>query len=73
MTAVFLGFLLGMLNPPNRRIRFRMYGGVGGAESQDSPLSRLTAAGAEAIRTLQVNLDIVDLNYLSGQIPTFTR
>jgi hypothetical protein len=32
----------------------------------------LTAAGAEAIRTLQVNLDIVDLNYLSGQIPTFT-
>src|SRR5215469_4499995 len=34
--------MLDVLNPPNRRIRFRMYGGVGGAESQDSPLSRLT-------------------------------
>jgi len=36
MTSAFLGFALGVLNPPNRRIRFRMYGGVGGAESRDS-------------------------------------
>src|SRR5262245_19557556 len=35
--------MLGVLNPPNRRIRSRMYGGEGGAESRDSPLSRLTA------------------------------
>jgi len=27
-------------NPPNRRIRTRTYGGVGGEESRDSPLSR---------------------------------
>jgi hypothetical protein len=44
MTSAFLGYMLGLLNPPNRRIRFRMYGGVGGAESRDSPLSRLTAS-----------------------------
>ena len=49
IASVFLAFMLGALNPPNRRIRSRMYGGVGGAESRDSPLSRLTAAGAEAI------------------------
>ena len=30
-----------MHNPPNRRIRTRTYGGVGGAEPQGSPLSRL--------------------------------
>ena len=29
-----------MHNPPNRRIRTRTYGGVGGAEPQGSPLSR---------------------------------
>src|SRR5262249_39770082 len=29
-----------MHNLPNRRIRIRMYGGVGGEESRDSPLSR---------------------------------
>src|SRR6267142_5734318 len=29
------------LNPANRRIRTRTYGGVGGEESQGSPLSRL--------------------------------
>jgi hypothetical protein len=29
MPSAFLGFMLGLLNPPNRRIRFRMYGGVG--------------------------------------------
>jgi hypothetical protein len=40
MTSVFLDFMLGLLNPPNRRIRFHMYGAVGGAESRDSPLSR---------------------------------
>jgi len=28
------------LNPPNRRIRTRTYGGVGGEESRGSPLSR---------------------------------
>src|SRR6266850_3861963 len=28
------------LNPANRRIRTRTYGGVGGEESQGSPLSR---------------------------------
>ena len=31
----------GLLNPPNRRIRTRTSGGVGGEESRDSPLSRL--------------------------------
>src|SRR5438132_282994 len=30
----------GLLNPPNRRIRTRTSGGVGGEESRDSPLSR---------------------------------
>src|ERR1700694_673489 len=30
-------------NPSNRRIRTRMYGGVGGEESRDSPLSRSLA------------------------------
>ena len=29
------------LNPPNRRVRARTHGGVGGAELQSSPLSRL--------------------------------
>ena len=29
------------LNPPNRRMRTRMYGGVGGEDGQPSPLSRL--------------------------------
>src|SRR6195256_5633313 len=29
-----------VLNPSNRRIRTRTYGGVGGEESRDSPLSR---------------------------------
>src|SRR5207302_10783458 len=32
----------GLLNPPNRRIRTRTSGGVGGEESRDSPLSRLS-------------------------------
>src|SRR5208283_1424688 len=31
-----------MLNPPNRRIRTRTYGGVGGEEPRGSPLSRFT-------------------------------
>ena len=31
-------------NPPNRRIRTRMYGGVGGEEPRGSPLSRLLGA-----------------------------
>ena len=31
----------GPLNPPNRRIRTRMSGGVGGEEPRGSPLSRL--------------------------------
>ena len=31
------------LNPPNRRIRTRTYGGVGGAEPRGSPLSRFQA------------------------------
>jgi len=29
------------LNPPNRRMRTRMYGGVGGEDRRLSPLSRL--------------------------------
>ena len=33
------------LNPANRRIRTRMYGGVGGEELRGSPLSRLVPAG----------------------------
>src|SRR5262249_15268926 len=32
----------GLLNPPNRRIRTRTSGGVGGEESRDFPLSRST-------------------------------
>ena len=32
-----------LLNPPNRRIRTRMYGGVGGEEPRGSPLSRSVA------------------------------
>src|SRR5271167_1196719 len=40
-----------MLNPPNRRIRTRMYGGVGGEEPRGSPLSRLTAASTTAAST----------------------
>src|SRR6266404_9219533 len=32
------------LNPANRRIRTRMYGGVGGEEPRGSPLSRFAAA-----------------------------
>src|SRR6516225_2171550 len=35
----------GLLNPPNRRIRTRTSGGVGGEESRDSPLSRSTDEG----------------------------
>jgi|HubBroStandDraft_6_1064221.scaffolds.fasta_scaffold45391_2 hypothetical protein len=49
-------YTLGVLNPPNRRIRSRTYGGVGGAESRDSPLSRLTAsrsAGYRCVRHLK--------------------
>jgi len=34
-----------VLNLSNRRIRTRMYGGVGGEESRDSPLSRLGEPG----------------------------
>lgn len=34
------------LNPPNRRIRTRMSGGVGGVASQDAPLSRFQDFGA---------------------------
>jgi hypothetical protein len=34
----------GRLNPPNRRIGIRTYGGVGGEEPRGSPLSRSTAA-----------------------------
>src|SRR5262249_53986199 len=33
----------GLLNPPNRRIRTRTSGGVGGEESRDSPLFRFVA------------------------------
>jgi len=33
MASDSLIFTLGVLNPPNRRIRPRTYGGVGGAES----------------------------------------
>src|SRR5208282_6027693 len=33
-----------MLNPPNRRIRTRTYGGVGGEEPRGSPLSRFMLA-----------------------------
>jgi hypothetical protein len=74
MTSAFLGYMLGLLNPPNRRIRFRMYGGVGGAESRDSPLSRLTASWRSGyqryIRTL--SLTAADLNCLSEEAPPFT-
>ncbi len=39
------------LNPANRRIRTRTYGGVGGEESQGSPLSRFQI---EASKLLEV-------------------
>src|SRR5580700_10342546 len=35
------------LNPPNRRMRTRMYGGVGGEDRRLSPLSRLRWASAD--------------------------
>src|SRR5271157_6461351 len=38
-----------MLNPPNRRIRTRTYGGVGGEEPRGSPLSRLTVASTAPV------------------------
>jgi hypothetical protein len=64
MTSVFPGSLLGMHNPPNRRIRFRTYGGVGGAESRGSPLSRLTASWRGGyqryIRTLNLTINPAD-------------
>src|SRR5271165_5065107 len=37
-----------MLNPPNRRIRTRTYGGVGGEEPRGSPLSRSTSNSPRA-------------------------
>ena len=39
-----------MQNRPNRRIRTRMYGGVGGAERRRSPLSR--SAGRFIVRVI---------------------
>src|SRR5690348_16193873 len=75
MTSAFLGFVLGLLNPPNRRIRFRTYVGVGGAESRDSPLSRLTAnwrGGYQRyIRALHLTI-APGLNCLSEEVPLFT-
>src|SRR5689334_19997496 len=75
MTSAFLGFVLGLLNPPNRRIRFRTYGGVGGAESRDSPLSRLTASWRGGyqryIRALHLTI-APGLNCLSEEVPLFT-
>src|SRR5713101_4595940 len=38
-----------LLNPPNRRIRTRTYGGVGGAESRGSPLSRFRSKPSETV------------------------
>ena len=35
---------LDRINPSNRRVRTRTHGGVGGAEPQGSPLSRLVCA-----------------------------
>src|SRR5262245_29924045 len=40
-SASLLSRQRGPLNPPNRRIRTRTSGGVGGVASQDAPLSRL--------------------------------
>src|SRR5947209_19807538 len=37
------------LNPPNRRIRTRTYGGVGGAEPRGFPLSRLETFGTSLV------------------------
>jgi hypothetical protein len=39
-----------VLNPANRRIRTRTYGGVGGEESRDSPLSRFGTIPAFSAR-----------------------
>src|SRR5262249_5566767 len=38
-------------NPANRRIRTRMSGGVGGEESQGSPLSRFSTASLRGVRS----------------------
>src|SRR5262249_19445860 len=36
-------------NSPNRRIRTRTYGGVGGEESRDSPLSRSQSRARQSV------------------------
>src|SRR5216683_3584271 len=40
------------LNPPNRRMRTRMYGGEGGEDRRLSPLSRLSEAASTPARAL---------------------
>jgi hypothetical protein len=40
MLVCFHWLLLSALNPPNRRVRTRTHGGVGGVASRDAPLSR---------------------------------
>ena len=42
-----LAITQGQLNPPNRRIRTRTYGGVGGEEPRGSPLSRFARMGID--------------------------
>ena len=48
-----------LLNPPNRRIRTRMYGGVGGEEPRGSPLSRsMTRSGGRRPNFLRCETSI---------------
>ena len=73
MASIFPVYAFGELNLPNRRIRFRMYGGVGGAESRDSPLSRLTANRAEAIWRITHNRTPSGPYSLSDRVLSFTH
>ena len=61
-----------MHKPPNRRIRFRMYGGVGGVESRDSPLSRLTVCPRTGYLTHYSQPDTEQPYSLSDRVLSFT-
>jgi hypothetical protein len=43
-----------LLNLPNRRIRTRIYGGVGGAEPRGSPLSRFALGSMRGIASRKI-------------------
>jgi hypothetical protein len=53
-----------VLNPANRRIRTRMYGGVGGEESRDSPYP--DCAKASETRPMEGTLPLLSIDF--GQV-----